>query len=117
MKKLCYPGSGLNKGDVAKVMCRMVDEMKRWLAEGHTVTIDDLGTFSLSIGVIRYRFLRKTSAIKKISFISLLFLQQRYEEDRLNKIFILQEFCNIQQPCFHWLPLQCSILCSAFLGL
>lgn len=52
VKKLCFPGSGLNKGDVAKVMCRMVDEMKRWLAEGHTVTIDDLGTFSLSIGVM-----------------------------------------------------------------
>lgn len=52
VKKLCYPGSGLNKGDVAKVICRMVDEMKRWLAEGHTVTIDDLGTFSLSIGVM-----------------------------------------------------------------
>lgn len=26
--------------------------MKRWLAEGHTVTIDELGTFSLSIGVM-----------------------------------------------------------------
>lgn len=25
----------------------MVDEMKRWLAEGHTITIDELGTFSL----------------------------------------------------------------------
>ena len=52
VKKICYPGSGLNQGDVAKVMCRMVDEMKRWLAEGHTVTIDELGTFSLSIGVM-----------------------------------------------------------------
>lgn len=46
VKKICYPGSGLNKGDVSKVMCRMVDEMKRWLAEGHTITIDELGTFS-----------------------------------------------------------------------
>ena len=52
VKKICYPGSGLNQGDVAKVMCRMVDEMKRWLAEGHTITIDELGTFSLSIGVM-----------------------------------------------------------------
>ena len=52
VKKICYPGSGLNKGDVAKVMSRMVDEMIRWLAEGHTVTIDELGTFSLSIGVM-----------------------------------------------------------------
>lgn len=52
VKKVCYPGSGLNHGDVAKVMCRMVDEMKRWLAEGHTITIDELGTFSLSIGVM-----------------------------------------------------------------
>ena len=47
INKICYPGSGLNKGDVSKVMCRMVDEMKRWLAEGHTITIDELGTFSL----------------------------------------------------------------------
>lgn len=52
VKKICYPGSGLNQGDVAKVMCLMVDEMKRWLAEGHTITIDELGTFSLSIGVM-----------------------------------------------------------------
>ena len=52
INKICYPGSGLNKGDVSKVMCRMVDEMKRWLAEGHTITIDELGTFSLSIGVL-----------------------------------------------------------------
>lgn len=52
VKKICYPDSGLNQGDVAKVMCRMVDEMKRWLAEGHTITIVELGTFSLSIGVM-----------------------------------------------------------------
>ena len=52
VKKICCPGSGLNQGDVVKVMCRMVDEMKRWLAEGHTITIDELGTFSLSIGVM-----------------------------------------------------------------
>lgn len=52
VERLCYPGSGLNQGDVAKVLCRMVDEMKRWLADGHTVTIDELGTFSLSIGVM-----------------------------------------------------------------
>lgn len=51
LDKMCYPGSGLNRGDVAKVLCRMVDEMKIWLAEGHTITIDELGTFSLSIGV------------------------------------------------------------------
>ena len=52
INKICCPGSGLNPGDVVKVMCHMVDEMKLWLAEGHTITIDDLGTFSLSIGVI-----------------------------------------------------------------
>lgn len=52
VERLCYPGSGLNQGDVAKVLCRMVDEMKRWLADGYTVTIDELGTFSLSIGVM-----------------------------------------------------------------
>lgn len=52
VERLCYPGSGLNQGDVAKVLRRMVDEMKRWLADGYTVTIDELGTFSLSIGVM-----------------------------------------------------------------
>ena len=52
INKICCPGSGLNPGDVVKVMCHMVDEMKLWLAEGHTITTDDLGTFSLSIGVI-----------------------------------------------------------------
>lgn len=51
IKKICYPDSGLSRGEVNKVICYMVDEMKRWLAEGHTVTIDGLGTFSLSIGV------------------------------------------------------------------
>lgn len=52
VKKISYPGSGLSRGDVSKVMSRMVDEMKLWLAEGHTITIDELGTFSLSIGVM-----------------------------------------------------------------
>ena len=46
------PGSGLSQGEVSKVICHLVGEMKRWLAEGHTVTIDELGTFSLSIGVM-----------------------------------------------------------------
>lgn len=32
-------------------MSLLGDEMKLWLAEGYTVTIDDLGTFSLSVGV------------------------------------------------------------------
>lgn len=50
-EKICYPGSGLNRGDVARVLCRMVDTMKEWLSLGHTITIDELGTFSLSIGV------------------------------------------------------------------
>lgn len=52
VKKICYPGSGLSQGEVSKVICHLVGEMKRWLAEGHTVTIDELGTFSLSIGVM-----------------------------------------------------------------
>lgn len=51
VKKLCYPGSGLSQGEVAKVISQLVKEMKLWLACGHTVTIDGLGTFSLSIGV------------------------------------------------------------------
>ena len=51
VKKICYPGSGLSRGDMSKVMTRIVDELKRCLAEGHSVTIDELGTFSLSIGV------------------------------------------------------------------
>ena len=48
---LCKSGSGLSKGDVVKVMGGIVDELKQWLPIGHTVTIDGLGTFSLSIGV------------------------------------------------------------------
>ena len=47
----CKSGSGLSKGDVVKVMGGIVDELKQWLPIGHTVTIDGLGTFSLSIGV------------------------------------------------------------------
>ena len=52
VKKICYSGSGLNPGEVTKVLYHIVGEMKRWLAEGHTITIDKLGTFSLSIGVM-----------------------------------------------------------------
>lgn len=48
---ICRPGSGLTEGDVVKVMSQVTDEMKRVLAMGNTVTIDGLGTFSLSIGV------------------------------------------------------------------
>ena len=50
VKLICSPGSGLDEGDVAKVMCRMVDELKQWLAKGHSVTIGELGTFRLSLG-------------------------------------------------------------------
>ena len=28
INKICYPGSGLSRGDVSKVICRMVDEME-----------------------------------------------------------------------------------------
>ena len=49
---LCNSGSGLAIGDVYKVMGRLIEELKHWLALGHTITIDGLGTFSLSIGPI-----------------------------------------------------------------
>ncbi|MDO4949737.1 MAG: hypothetical protein Q4E55_06175, partial [Bacteroidales bacterium] len=51
VRQLCRPGSGLSEGDVIKVMSGIVEEMNVWLSLGHTVTIDGLGTFSLSISV------------------------------------------------------------------
>lgn len=50
IERICAPGSGVNSGDVAKVMLRLIEELKLTLAEGYSVTLDELGTFSLSIG-------------------------------------------------------------------
>lgn len=44
-------GSGLSRGSVAHVLDTVSEELAYLLAEGYSVTIDGLGTFSASIGV------------------------------------------------------------------
>lgn len=43
---------GLKEGEVLKVISGMVNEVAHILALGHTVTIDGLGTFRASLGVV-----------------------------------------------------------------
>ena len=45
-------GTGLSEGAVTHVLEQMVQTMARLLADGHTVTIEGLGTFRTAIGVM-----------------------------------------------------------------
>lgn len=44
-------GSSLSRGTVTHVLTAVAEEMARQLADGYSVTIDGIGTFSASIGV------------------------------------------------------------------
>ena len=48
---MCEHGSGINKGEALRVLLRATDTLAELLAEGHSVTIDELGIFKATIGL------------------------------------------------------------------
>lgn len=53
VKKIAHPGSGLTEGNVQHVLTALVDELAYHMAQGHSVTIDDLGTFKPTLGLVK----------------------------------------------------------------
>lgn len=52
--KMTFPGSAMDKGRVIQVITEMSERLSYLLAEGYSVTIDGLGTFTAAVGVDRW---------------------------------------------------------------
>ena len=53
VSKLAHPGSGLNEGSVLHVLTTLADELAYYMAQGYSVTIDGVGTFKPTLGVVK----------------------------------------------------------------
>lgn len=51
VRRLTYPGSGLDKGQVVQVIAAIGKQMALEMASGNSVTIDGIGTFRASVGI------------------------------------------------------------------
>jgi len=50
-KRIAYPGSGVTEGEVIRVAYMLASEMALAMADGCSVTIDNIGTFSATLGL------------------------------------------------------------------
>jgi len=53
MKKLLSVSGSFTTGDVTGVIDNLCEEVAAWLKEGHTVTIDGLGTFFITAHLVQ----------------------------------------------------------------
>lgn len=53
MDEIAYPGSGLSRASVVSVMTAMAEHLARLMADGRSVTIDGIGTFKPTLGVVK----------------------------------------------------------------
>lgn len=53
MERITYPGSGLSKGNVMQVMTTVAEYLAYCMAEGQSVTLDGIGTFTPRLGVAK----------------------------------------------------------------
>lgn len=53
ISQIAYPGSGLSTGSVTHVLQSMSDEIARSISKGYSISIEGLGIFKGSIGVIK----------------------------------------------------------------
>lgn len=53
VSKLAHPGSGLNEGSVLHVLTTLADELAYYMAQGYSVTIDGVGTFKPTLGIVK----------------------------------------------------------------
>lgn len=54
IQKMTFPGSAMDKGRVIQVITEMSERLSYLLAEGYSVTIDGLGTFTAAVGLDRW---------------------------------------------------------------
>ncbi|TGY55023.1 DNA-binding protein [Parabacteroides distasonis] len=53
VERITYPGSGLSRGNVLQVMTMVADQLACCMAEGHSVTLEGIGTFTPKLGVVK----------------------------------------------------------------
>ena len=53
MERITYPGSGLSRGSVIQVMTTVAEHLAYCMAEGQSVTLDGIGTFTPRLGVAK----------------------------------------------------------------
>ena len=53
VERITYPGSGLSRGSVIQVMTTVVEHLAYCMAEGQSVTLDGIGTFTPRLGVAK----------------------------------------------------------------
>ena len=71
VRRLTYPGSGLDKGQVVQVIAAIGKQMALEMASGNSVTIDGIGTFRASVGMTMPKELTGTDAGKETNARSL----------------------------------------------
>lgn len=50
VKRIAYPGSGVSRATVVSVLMRLSEQLAASLANGYSVTIDGIGTFTAALG-------------------------------------------------------------------
>ena len=53
VERITYPGSGLSRGSVIQVMTTVAEHLAYCMAEGQSVTLDGIGTFTPRLGVVK----------------------------------------------------------------
>ncbi|CAK7061754.1 MAG: hypothetical protein PARBB_02925 [Parabacteroides distasonis] len=53
VERITYPGSGLSRGNVLQVMTMVADRLACCMAEGQSVTLEGIGTFTPKLGVVK----------------------------------------------------------------
>lgn len=53
VERITYPGSGLSRGSVIQVMTTVAEHLAYCMAEGQSVTLDGIGTFTPRLGVAK----------------------------------------------------------------
>lgn len=53
MDEIAYPGSGLSRASVVSVMTAVAEHLARLMADGRSVTIEGIGTFKPTLGVVK----------------------------------------------------------------
>ena len=71
VRRLTYPGSGLDKGQVVQVIAAIGKQMALEMASGNSVTIDGIGTFRASVGMTMPKELTDTDTGKETNARSL----------------------------------------------
>ena len=66
VERITYPGSGLSRGSVIQVMTTVAEHLAYCMAEGQSVTLDGIGTFTPRLGVAKDKEidLQKAAAAK-----------------------------------------------------